>query len=259
MRYLKLYFSFLKINLIREIQFRTNFFIYLFTIFLGFLGNLLFYHFLYNNVDSIGGWNRYELYILVATTIIIDSIFGGIFFFNVILILRKIKTYDLDYLLLKPVNTIFYLTFREFNLGLFSGIFFGLALLIYSVIKLGLKISFFNIVAYIILIKVGVLILYSILLFMITFALRFVKVNGLIQSFWSMMSIGKNPYSIYPNILRYIAVFIIPSIVVYNFPAMALIGKGEVIRVLVIGVLIAAFFVGAAIMFFKKNLKYYYN
>lgn len=264
MRYVLLYCSLVKMNIIRELQFRTNIVVHFFTIFFNFLGNVAFYYFLYSSVNEISGWGKYELYILVATVNIVNALFGGVFFFNLIQIPRKIKNYDLDYLILKPINTVFYLSMKDFNIGLFSGIFFGIALLIYSAVHLECQINVCNIFGYLILIVFSVLLLYSILFIMVTFSLKFVRVNGLIQSFWSIVSIGENPYSVYPKVIRYFGIFVIPSIVIYNFPATVFMknhmffSTGTMFTLLV-ALIITIVFIAIAVKFFNKNLIHYYE
>lgn len=264
MRYILLYCSLIKMNIIRELQFRTNLIVHFLTMFLNFMGNVAFYYFLYSNIGEISGWNKYEIYILVATINIINALFGGVFFFNLIQIPRKIKNYDLDYMILKPVNTVFYLSMKDFNVGLFSGIFFGIVLLIYSLFHLDYQIKFYTAFIYLILVVLGVLILYSILFFMVTFSLRFVRVNGLIQSFWAIVSIGENPYNIYPKVIKYVGIFLIPSIVIYNFPAIVFTKKYSFFlinrwSIVLIASLIAIVFVTISVKFFYKNLAYYYE
>ena len=56
----------------------------------------------------------------------------------------KVKNYDLDAILLKPVDTIFILTLRQFNFGLFAGTFFGILFLFYSVSMGGFSIGILN-------------------------------------------------------------------------------------------------------------------
>ncbi|MGP1431185.1 MAG: ABC transporter permease [Treponema sp.] len=264
MKYIRLYVSFLRINLIREFQFRVHLLFYFVTISTGLFANILFYHFLYESIDTIAGWTKYEIFILVATVIIINSLFGGMFFFNLIRIPQKVKTYDLDYLLLKPVNTIFYISCRDFNGGLFLGSFFGLGLLLYSIVKLGLPIKIQLIIGYIFLIGCSVLLLYCILFFMITFSLRFVKINGLIQIFWSIVGIGNNPHSIYPTVINCLGVSIIPSIIIYNFPAIALTENHifwglNLIKMCLFAFVITILFLYLVIRFFYRNLTHYYT
>lgn len=264
MKYFRLYFSFLKNNIERELQFRFNFFVHMFTVVLGYLGNIIFYYFLYNNVDQVAGWGRYEIYILLATVWIIDSIFGGVFFFNLIQLPGKVRNYDLDYILLKPISPIFILSLRHFNLGLFSGLLFGITLFIYAVIKLSLTVSLLSILIYFILILSGVMILYSILFIMVTFSLKFVRINGLIQMFWSLVDFGKNPHSIYPNKLKYVLIFLIPSLVIYNYPAIAIFKvhyllNMNLLQIILVSISVSLMLFVISLVFFRRTTKYYYN
>ncbi|MDO5096166.1 MAG: ABC-2 family transporter protein [Peptostreptococcaceae bacterium] len=265
MKYIKLYLSFIKNSFRRDTMYRFNLFVNMFTVVLGYLSNILFYYFLYDaGIENISGWTRYQIYILLASVWIIDSVFGGLFFFNLIRVPSKVKNYELDGILTKPVNSIFMIALRQCNFGLFAGVFFGIGFLVYSLIQGNIQIQFVNLLYYVILILCSVMILFSILLIMVTFSLRFVRIQGLIQMFWAMMDIGKNPHSIYPSSLRMCFLFIIPAITIYNFPAQVLmdtcyipgmnIGSASLTAIVITLVLTAT-----AILYFKKSLKFYYQ
>lgn len=265
MRYFKLYRNFVKNQFHRETMYRFHFFVSLFTVVLGYVSNILFFTFLYHSgIESISGWSKYQIYVLLATVWIVDSIFGGVFFFNLIRIPMQVKRYDLDGLLLKPLNPIFVLTMRQFNFGLFSGAFFGLVFLIYAVVQGGFFIGITTIISYALGVVCSVLLLFSILFIMVTFSLRFVRIQGLIQMFWTMMEVGKNPYSIYPMALRTIFTFFVPAIVIYNFPSQIVLDshylgsltQGEA---LLITVLVTFLWLWIAVKYFKRSLKYYYS
>ncbi len=265
MRYFKLYCSFLKNCFRRETMYRFNFFINMFTVVFGYIANILFYYFVYDTgIENISGWNRYQIYALLATVWIVDSIFGGVFFFNLIMIPSKVKNYELDTLLIKPVNPIFMISMRQFNFGLFSGVFFGTAFLIYAVIKGGFPITIKAVLGYLLLVCCAVLLLFSILFIMVTFSLRFVRIQGLIQMFWTLMEVGKNPHSVYPLALKTTFTFLVPAIVIYNFPMQVLtdgkflgfLNKGTTVLT---AVLLTVVWVCISVRYFRKSLKYYYN
>lgn len=265
MKYINLYLNLVKNSFRRDTMYRFNFFVNMFTVVIGYLSNILFFYFLYNaGIEDISGWTRNQIYILLATVWIIDSIFGGVFFFNLIKIPMKVKNYELDFILTKPVNPVFMISLRQFNAGLFAGTFFGVGFLIYTILSQTIKINIINVIAYIILIICGVLLLFSILFIMVTFSLRFVRIQGLINMFWTMMEIGKYPFSIYPNILRMAFIFLIPVITIYNFPANVLVDKlylseMNMISTLILSLLITLVFVTVSIKYFKKSLKFYYQ
>lgn len=265
MRYLKLYWNFLKNCIRRETLYRFNFFVNIFTVVFGYVANILFYYFVYNaGIESISGWNAYQVYVLLATVWIVDSLFGGVFFFNLIRIPMKVKNYELDGLLTKPVNPVFMLSLRQFNLGLFSGVFFGIGFLIYIIIKGSLYVGLGEALGYMLLVCCAVLLLFSVLFIMVTFSLKFVRIQGLIQMFWTLMEVGKNPHSIYPAALKTAFTFLIPAIVIYNFPSQILINNhflefmnnGSTV---IAAILLTALWLYIAVWYFRKSLKYYYN
>ena len=265
MRYLKLYWNFLKNCIKREILYRFNFFVNILTVVFGYVANILFYFFVYNSgIESISGWSVYQVYVLLATVWIVDSLFGGVFFFNLIRIPMKVKNYELDGLLTKPVNPVFMLALRQFNLGLFSGVFFGIGFLIYAIKKGGLFVGVGEVLGYILLVLCAVLLLFCVLFIMVTFSLKFVRIQGLIQMFWTLMEVGKNPHSIYPTALKSIFTFLIPAIIIYNFPSQFLINDHFLENMnngitILIAILITVLWLFIAIWYFKKSLKYYYN
>lgn len=262
---MKLYWNFLKNCIRRESLYRFNFFVSLLTVVFGYVANILFYHFIYNaGIDSISGWYEYQVYILLATVWIVDSIFGGLFFFNLIRIPTKVKNYELDGLLTKPINPIFILSLRQFNLGLFSGVFFGIGFLIYAIVKGSIYINLSNLLAYILLICCAVLLLFSVLFIMVTFSLKFVRIQGLIQMFWTLMEVGKNPHTVYPIGLKTAFTFIVPAIIIYNFPSQILINNHFFFEtnyriIMVVAILVTALWLFIAVRYFWKSLKYYYN
>lgn len=265
MRYLKLYWNFVTNCIRRDTLYRFHFLVNMFTVVFGYVANILFYHFVYGSgIDNISGWGVYEVYVLLATVWIIDSIFGGLFFFNLIRIPIQVKNYQLDGLLMKPINPIFILTLRQFNAGIFSGVFFGIGFLVYTVVRGGFNIGLVEILIYILLVCCGVTLLFSILFAMVTFSLRFVRIQGLIQIFWTLMEPGKNPHSIYPFALKNTFTFIVPAIVIYNFPSEILIQNHffdnlDLRPTISVTIFMTILFISISIWYFKKSLKYYYN
>lgn len=176
----------------------------------------------------------------------------------------KVKNYELDGLLTKPVNPVFMLALRQFNLGLFSGVFFGIGFLIYAIKKGGLFVGVGEVLGYILLVLCAVLLLFCVLFIMVTFSLKFVRIQGLIQMFWTLMEVGKKPHSIYPTALKSIFTFLIPAIIIYNFPSQFLINDHFLENMnngitILIAILITVLWLFIAIWYFKKSLKYYYN
>jgi ABC-2 type transport system permease protein len=230
------------------------------TIAFGYATGAFFYFILFNSagVESVGGWDVYRMYALAAVVWIIDSIFGGVFFFNLVRFHMFVRNYDFDFILLKPVNTVFFVSCRYLNFGLLSGVFFGTTLLIYSVSNMAVDISFFTVFSFIVLVSLSVMMLYSIFLIIITFSLRFVKIDGLTQIFWTSVTFGKYPQHIYPFVVRTFFTFGIPAIAIYNFPTLLFIDGFNFMHLAVSILMTLALFIFAT-SFFKMSIKRYYT
>ncbi|AWZ49963.1 hypothetical protein C3495_14025 (plasmid) [Clostridiaceae bacterium 14S0207] len=253
-----LYSRLLKTNFRREMVYKSNFLTFMIVNIVGYLGDVLFYILIYNFMTSINGWTKYHMLGLIATVWIIDSLNGGIFHMNMIRIPRYVQNYDLDFLLIKPVNTRWYMSTKFVSYGLLLGIPFGAVLLIYSMVKLGTSISFFKIILYVVALFLGTLIMHDIFFILIIISIKHVKVDALIDVFWSILDVGKYPEFIYPSKIRKIFVFVAPAIVIYNYPINILVSKFNILN---LGILfgIAIVFTIIAEFTWKYFLKYYYQ
>lgn len=79
MRYIKLYYNFIVNNLTREMQYRFDLFMNFILMFTGYGVDIIFFNLIYKNIDSINGWNKYQVLLLVGIVTTIDSIFLGFF------------------------------------------------------------------------------------------------------------------------------------------------------------------------------------
>ncbi|KYH34837.1 hypothetical protein CLTEP_11520 [Clostridium tepidiprofundi DSM 19306] len=248
----------LKTNFYREMTYKSNFFTFMIVNLVGYLGDVLFYILIYNFVDCINGWTKYHMLGLIATVWIIDSLNGGMFHMNVLRIPRYVQTYDLDFMLIKPINSRWYMSMKFVSYGLLLGVPFGSALLIYSMVKVGIRISVFKIILYVIALFSGTLIMHNIFFMITILSIKHVKVNALMSVFWSILEVGKYPEFIYPSKIRKIFVFIVPAIVIYNYPINILVNEFNILNVCIL-FSIAILFTLITQFTWKYFLKYYYK
>ncbi|QUH19298.1 ABC-2 family transporter protein [Alkaliphilus sp. B6464] len=216
MRYINIFKLFLKINFIKDMQYRAHFITQIALMFVNSIISLINILILMKFTPSIGGWDKTQMLLLQGIIWIVDSIFGGLFFFSLIRVPKSIQNYDIDFILLKPINNIFYVSMRYMNFGILFGAVWGIVLIIF--VTISYSIPAVNLLWFVFQVIPSILIIYSIFFFIITMSLRFIKVNGLIQMFWSIMELGKNPAGIYKLWLNHILVLVIPVLVIYNYP-----------------------------------------
>ncbi|MHB1392559.1 MAG: ABC transporter permease [Clostridia bacterium] len=256
-RYIHLEFLFVKYCLVRDMEYRMNVIISFLTIFVAYLSTTLTYNVLFYNIDRIGNWNYNEVLFLVGTAAIVDGFFMSFVFFGIAEIPDMVKQGFLDFMILKPVNSMFILSFSRFDLGTFLSVIIGIATNIIAVANMGNSIQLGHIITYFLLIFNGVAILYSLFFIVKCLSFYFVQVSGLDSLMWSLYEFGRRtPESIYKNLLRLSLVYICPVLVIVNYPAGFYLDKFGVKEILV-SYLITFIFLLIAVLFWKHSLKKY--
>ncbi|MBI9014072.1 MAG: ABC-2 family transporter protein [Clostridiales bacterium] len=209
----------------REMMFRFNIVMCFLLFFIGYSIEILYFYSIYDKVEFINGWSQYELFSLLGVIFVIDSLFFGLIFFNVLRIPFMVKRYELDSIILKPVNSLFYLSTKSINLGYLLGVVPGIIIISYSLVSLNINVSWYQLIYFFMFLINSLLILSSIFIIFISTTLYLVKVDGMISMFWSIANFGKKPGSIYPMLLKQLLLFVMPMLVVYNIPSEILFGK----------------------------------
>lgn len=111
--YFQVYREFISTSFTEATSYRVNF-VLLILMDLFFYSSVLFtVSFIYDHVEMIGPWNRNQLMFFMAFMLAIDHLHMTLISESFWVLSRKVKTGELDYDLLKPINTIFNVFFRH--------------------------------------------------------------------------------------------------------------------------------------------------
>lgn len=226
-RYLTLELMFIRYNLARAMEFRTNFIISFLTVIMVHATALSTYAVVFITTNDVGGWNASQITFLMGTSAIIDGFFMAFIFFNLTALPTIINNCELDFLLLKPVNPIFMVSFRRFDLGCFLGnIPLSIVLITYSMINLKSSINLLSVIIFFIMVADGIIIYYSLFFIIKCLAFFFTKIEGLDNIFWTVVEFGRRvPGTIYPAFVRALFIFLVPVLVIVYFPAGFMLNK----------------------------------
>jgi len=231
-RYGSIWLTFLRNSLIRDMTFRSNFIIESISS-LGWVAmNLGFYQLIFMYAPSIGaqtGWGKWEFFVFLATTMIVNSIVQAFFMPNAEEFSELIRTGNLDFALLKPVDTQFLISLQKVSCSSFGNMLVGLGLLIVSLWRLAtretdpLQLSPLAVVLYPAYIACGVAILYSLMISLAATSIWLGR-NQAIYNFWFYITnFSRYPMEIYSvswaQPLLVVFTFAIPILVVVNVPA----------------------------------------
>lgn len=218
-RYLEIYAIMLRNSLIREMNFKANFVLWMFVELLWFLGQIVFVEVLFSYVDRIGDWSKWQVVLLVGTHQLIAQLFQAFFYLNVVNLPELVRTGKLDFMLLLPVDSQFAVSTRQFGMDSLVNALVGVAIVVFSLGKLGTVPTLAQIALYVVGIGLGVTIHYSIMFTLAAMSFWIVRSQGLVYGYYSLFNIGRYPEAVFRGAFRFIFSWIIPVIVVANVPA----------------------------------------
>jgi ABC-2 type transport system permease protein len=229
-RYGRVIVMFLRNSLIREMSFRGNFLIEVVTNAFWFAAQLVFFSLIFGNVREVNGWSRHEFFAFMATGMIINTLIEAFFMPNCANFSELIRTGNLDFALLKPIDTQFLISFEKLDMGALCHLLLPVGLLSYALVELGRPIGPLDVAMYAGLIVMGVAFFYSLMIVLASTSIWFGRNQGLYE-FWFYITIfARYPRNIYGgsmagDLLRLMFSYVLPILLVVTVPAQVLLGK----------------------------------
>jgi ABC-2 type transport system permease protein len=218
-KYTKLTRMLFSLSLQTEFEYKANFVIECLAAILRVLSFWIFIEIVYLHVDSILGWNKYEIILIYGFFRLFWSLFEFCFFLNMKEFCEKITNEGIDFLLLKPISARFFISFYKFRIFRLAKTLAGLVLIVYSATYLNLTLSLPTIL---------ILSLSTVLLFFIFHSIFF---SYLCLTFWfariahgywliaELGNIAKVPTKAHKYIIQGLFVYLVPFVLFSSIPA----------------------------------------
>jgi ABC-2 type transport system permease protein len=258
-RYATIYWIMFRNSLIREMSFKANFILWLFTELLWFAGQIVFIEVLFQYVDRIGDWSKWEVVLLVGAHQIVAQLFQAFFYVNVANLPELVRTGKLDFMLLLPVDSQFAVSTRQFGLDNVVNALVGVAIVIFSLAKLHVVPTAHHILLFVGAIGLGVAVHYSVMFILATMSFWIVRAQGLIYGYYNLFNIARYPDVIFRGAFKLIFTWLIPVILVANVPSRLLMRSFEEPLPLFFQLAVAALFIVAASRFFWRFALRHYS
>ncbi len=240
MRYLRLLAEQCKMSVMSAAMYRLNFCLMFLQSLINSLMAWLCVGFIYGSVESISGWSKGEMLILICTSQIVNQIFRGGVHFNQNRFLNSVSSGGFDRLLLRPMNLTFQINTGYVDISCIISILGPLAVIITQLGFVGTRIDFMGIILYLLFIANGVLVLSSFMLILYSLAFLYIKVDGLNNIYYLTMEIANKPKEMFGREFSFGFLFLIPAIPLANAPASVLLGRSsapQLLTYLCVGVL----------------------
>lgn len=231
--YLRVFLTFARNSLIRDMSFRTNFILQCISSMIWALMNFVLFKIIYRFTDSIGrnsGWEESEFYIFLGTVWVINSLMQTFFMANAQEFSELIRTGKLDFALLKPIDTQFLISFPKVNWSAVPNGVLGVILIVYSLFEIAadptksLHLGPVAIGGYLFFILCGAAIMYSVMIVLASTSIWLGRNQNLYDFWFYITNFYRYPMEIYQRngigwALWGTFTFLIPILVVSNVPA----------------------------------------
>lgn len=224
--YARVLLIFARNSLVRDMMFRWNFILDSVSNIAWMLMNLGFYLLIFQYTDEIGdgtGWGKYQFFIFLATTLFINSLAQTLFMENANEFGELIRTGNLDFALLKPIDTQFLVSLQRIEWSSLGNFFFACVLLGYALLRLDYAPSMVQVMLYPLYVGCGVALLYSLMIVMSSVSVWLGRNQSLYDFWFYITNFSRYPMEIYSGPigtpLRHAFTFIVPILVVVNVPA----------------------------------------
>ncbi len=228
--YFRVLLTFLRNSLVRDMMFRMNFIIDTVSTTSWVFMNLGFYILIFRYTPEIGagtGWGKYQFFLFLATTLLINSLIRGLFIGNAVEFSEMIRTGTLDFALLKPIDTQFLVSLGRIEWSAIGPFVCGLALIGYSLFRVDYTPGPLVVVLYVFYLLCGAAIYYSLMIAMASTSVWLGRNKTLLDFWFYITNFSRYPMEIYTGDygvpIRQVFTFIIPVLVAVNVPARLLV------------------------------------
>ncbi|MDO8497091.1 MAG: ABC-2 family transporter protein [bacterium] len=258
-KYFKVYYRFLRFNLIYSMTYRASFLMELSIEILYTLTVLVFFNVVYGNIRQVAGWSYYEIMFLIGLDIIMSELFvATIFALNTNNVPEAIKNGTVDSILLKPINSQFSLTISRTYIPSIITMIPGFYLLYFALEHLHITLQPINVIMGVLILLCGFIITYSIMTIATSLAFYFTNAKLFPRIGMDMvMYFESRPHSIFNTvILKLLFFLLIPAVFVASIPTWTII-RGVEWHYVVMAVILACIFFKASTSIWNKMILYY--
>ena len=211
---------------------------------------------LFHNIPSISGWSSNEIYLIMVYIIIAEGL-NSVLVEGAWTIPEMVFSGKLDMLLIRPESPLLQILCYGVGIHGIGNLIFGIPALIYLQVTMNLTRPI-DIMLSILSVICGTVICLSINLIFnsVAFWIDTGGSTSIPYAISNLIQYARYPITIYPLAMQIILCFVVPCAFMGMIPAMIITGKVSVIYAVVV-IMIAALFMGLAVLVFNKGITKY--
>jgi ABC-2 type transport system permease protein len=220
-RYLRLYLNFVRFAFSRAMEFRFDFFFRVVMDVLWNAVNIAFFAAIYLHTPLLGGWNFDQVLVFAGGVFFSDGVQMTVLSNNMWFFPILVNKGDVDYYLVRPVSSLFFLSFREFAANSFLNLVIATGILTWSIARYPGGVDAGNVVLYVAMLGVGLVIQYAVHLAFLIPVFWLHSAMGLGELFFVFGRYTGRPHQIFTGWVRRILTSVLPFSLIVSYPAKA--------------------------------------
>lgn len=222
-RYLRIYTALARYGLARELAFQGNFLVKVFVevLWLGIL--LVFYRTVFAQTKVVANWSESEYLFFVGCYFALEGLVETFFLENCNEFADLVRSGDLDFFLLKPIDEQFLVTCRKIDWSTAPNVLMGAGVMAIALVQMGWTFRLDQLLLFLVMFGCGLAISYCFLLMLTSGSVWLVRNQSLFELWWLFTSLMRYPKDIFvgpwASPFGWFFTYLIPVMLVINVPA----------------------------------------
>ena len=221
-RYARIWLAQIRYSTVREMMFKSNFILWIIVELAWFGLHLSFIQFLYLQVNTVAGWSKWEMVLLISTNHLVQQIFQTFLMINLTKLPELIRTGKLDFFLAQPAPAQFLISTRNFEPGSVVNTLVASIVCLVAIAHLTIHPSVPGLLLFPALVGLGVMIHYALLLVLMSLAFWMTRAQGFINAYYNVFQIARLPREAFSGVTRIAFTWAVPLLLIANVPARTL-------------------------------------
>jgi len=219
---MKLVWTYLRLGVLNEMQYRANFFVAIVQSLLSVAVSIAVLALVYSHTNELNGWTESQLLVVLGVQILLGGVIHASVQPNMERLTQEVQDGKLDFALTKPVDSQLIISMRELQLWQLVDVLSGAIVIGVGVSRLQTSVGAGHALAFLALLLIGASLLYCFWLFLATGSFWVINMWFLSDLFEGVYQVGRWPIGVYPGWLRYSMTYLVPIGFAVTVPAQAM-------------------------------------
>jgi ABC-2 type transport system permease protein len=222
-RYVRLWYSLAKFSLLGEMAFRGNFLVKVFVELLWLALMLVFNFTVFQQTTTIADWDLNSYLFFIGVYFAVGGLLETLFLDNCNQFADLIRTGDLDFFLLKPIDEQFLISCKHVDWSCVPNVMLGFAVMGYALWSAQWRFDVIQVGVFVLLFTSGIALAYGFLVLLMSASVWLMRNQSLYEMWWLFSTLMRYPREIFQGRWAeptgYFFFFVIPIMMVTNVPA----------------------------------------